>query len=594
MGQARLVLGSGLESVPAVGVTLMVAGGCYLVPAGTPDDTTETTETETTEPETTESETTDCPDCPDHPLDSECGDGVVDDGEACDDGNDVDTDACTNSCNVAVCGDGIVHVGVEQCEDGNDIDGDGCTNACTVAACGDGIVYVGAEECDDGNLEDGDACVECMNAVCGDGVVQAGLEECDGGSDCLPTCRTCADSDIKAIATGGHTCALLGCGLVECWGSGADGRLGYGNTENVGDMLTPVEVGPLGFSFAAIENNVQLNALALGDSHGCAWIGSRMAPDIACWGNGGNGRLGYGDTANLGDDADDLEPSSDFGTAVPLPLGVNEYVQQVAAGAEHTCVLTSTLRVLCWGKGENGRLGYGDEADVLDVGGLSEVDLGGGLYGIPVAITAGGAHTCVLLQTDGTSAVCWGSDASGQLGNGGSMGDVLEPEPNSPVPVEAFQISAGAEHTCAVVGFGGAVQCWGEGDDGRLGYGATNDVDEPTGQLTVNLGGRHAESVVAGAMHSCALTTNGEVLCWGYNGDGRLGYGDTTTRYEPDGVVLDNVLQIAAGGAHTCALLGRSRAPVGEVACWGFGGDGRLGYGNTMQINAPGLTVQHR
>jgi len=139
-----------------------------------------------------------------------CGDGVVDRGEACDDGNDVDTDACV-ACVAAVCGDGVVQAGVEVCDDGNAVNTDGCVGcvtascgdgavqagveacddgnalntdgcvACAVATCGDGFVQLGVEDCEDGNAVDTDACVGCLDAVCGDGFVQAGVEECDDG-----------------------------------------------------------------------------------------------------------------------------------------------------------------------------------------------------------------------------------------------------------------------------------------------------------------------------------------------------------------------------------------------------------------------------
>ena len=120
-----------------------------------------------------------------------CGDGVVrqdidGDGNAdtnhaayeqCDDGNDVDDDACTNDCRAAICGDGIVrtdleegHVDFEQCDDANDVDSDACLNTCTVARCGDGVLrqpqpgetVAEFEACDDGNSASGDGCTNCL------------------------------------------------------------------------------------------------------------------------------------------------------------------------------------------------------------------------------------------------------------------------------------------------------------------------------------------------------------------------------------------------------------------------------------------------
>ena len=85
--------------------------------------------------------------------------------ESCDDGNRVDGDGC---CQVNTCGDGIVHEGVEACDDGNRNDLDDCTNACTLASCGDGLVEAGVEACDDGNDVETDACLNtCQLARCG-------------------------------------------------------------------------------------------------------------------------------------------------------------------------------------------------------------------------------------------------------------------------------------------------------------------------------------------------------------------------------------------------------------------------------------------
>ncbi len=109
-----------------------------------------------------------------------CGDGLVQNGEECDDGNQLSGDQCTNSCKLPRCGDGIMQ-NVEECDDGNGVDVDGCTNKCTRPRCGDGVLQAG-EECDDGNTTNDDACSNnCRQPRCGDGILQAG-EECDDGN----------------------------------------------------------------------------------------------------------------------------------------------------------------------------------------------------------------------------------------------------------------------------------------------------------------------------------------------------------------------------------------------------------------------------
>jgi cysteine-rich repeat protein len=145
-----------------------------------------------------------------------CGDGVVQMGEACDDGNAVDEDTCTGTCEDAACGDGFVQPG-EACDDGNTVDGDDCTNACALATCGDGGVQMG-EACDDGNAVDTDACLStCLVASCGDGFTQTGVEECDDANQSnadtctvaceLPTCSDGLESGNESdVDCGGGTC----------------------------------------------------------------------------------------------------------------------------------------------------------------------------------------------------------------------------------------------------------------------------------------------------------------------------------------------------------------------------------------------------
>jgi len=111
-----------------------------------------------------------------------CGDGVLNDGEQCDDGNDDDTDACPSSCMNAVCGDSFVLADVEECDAGGE--SDSCDADCSLATCGDGTLNTSAGEvCDDGNDDDTDACPGCAAATCGDGLVQTDVEECDDGND---------------------------------------------------------------------------------------------------------------------------------------------------------------------------------------------------------------------------------------------------------------------------------------------------------------------------------------------------------------------------------------------------------------------------
>ena len=140
----------------------------------------------------------------------------------------------------------------------------------------------------------------------------------------------------------------------------------------------------------------------------------------------------------------------------------------------------------------------------------------------------------------------------------------------------------------------GSVKCWGQGNNGQLGYGDTQSrgvgADEMGANLpSVDLGsGRSAKFIAAGVDHTCALLDNGGVKCWGYNNNGQLGYGDTQSRGDGADEMGDSLPTvdlgsgrsakfIAAGGYHACAQL-----DDGGVKCWGRNDYGQLGYGDTQ------------
>jgi len=211
-----------------------------------------------------------------------CGNGVVEPGEACDDGNTDNTDACLDTCVAATCGDGFVHTGAEQCDDGNSDNTDVCLNTCEVATCGDGFVCSdssctsgpggggdggggGPEACDDGNTDNNDACPNnCAPISCGDGIQQPG-EECDDGNDsnadaCLTTCvaATCGDAFVCSApsCTSGPTGGVEECddnntdNTDECLDTCAAASCGDGiiqnsppgeeECENEGNCLDPL------------------------------------------------------------------------------------------------------------------------------------------------------------------------------------------------------------------------------------------------------------------------------------------------------------------------------------------------------------------
>jgi len=158
-----------------------------------------------------------------------CGDLVVQPGlgEACDDGNAVDEDGCSSACAIEECGDGVLQVGLgEACDDGNLVSEDGCSSLCAVEICGDGVVQAGlGEQCDDSNMLSGDGCsAACLVEFCGDGLLQVGLgEECDDGNmvsgdGCSDSClnETCGDGVVNGSeeCDDGNTVGGDGCSAI--------------------------------------------------------------------------------------------------------------------------------------------------------------------------------------------------------------------------------------------------------------------------------------------------------------------------------------------------------------------------------------------
>ena len=133
------------------------------------------------------------------------------------------------------------------------------------------------------------------------------------------------------------------------------------------------------------------------------------------------------------------------------------------------------------------------------------------------------------------------------------------------------------------------MRCWGEGDKGQLGYGTTDNIgDDETLEsldIAVNLG-EEAVQIAAGKEHTCAILVTGDLVCWGLNTNGQLGYGHTNNIGDDEtpgsAGPLDlqaSVLKVAGGSAHTCALL-----DGGSVKCWGANLFGQLGVGLSEHI----------
>lgn len=497
-------------------------------------------ETETT-PTTTATTTTGTQ--PDPPS---CGDGVVDDGEECDDGNDAPGDTCSTECTWTLCGNGAIDDG-EECDDGNTDPTDDCTTECKVAACGDGFLHASVEECD----------------AAGDG--------------CDATCTR-----LPVLAVNGY-CALLFDHQVKCWGSGAWGAPGLGDQEHRGD-----QPGEMGAALPRVELGTGESAIAIssGYAHNCALL---KGGNVKCWGGAGPGQLGTEDSMVLGDDPGEMGDA-----LAPLKLGTGRTAIAIASGHAHNCAILDDNSLKCWGQNIFSQLGIGHDINWGDnpgeMGdGLPAVDLGTGKYAVQVAPAE--SHTCALLND--ATVKCWGRNDLGHLGLGdtnyrgdepGDMGDAL-PAVNLGTGLNVVQIAAGGETSCALFD-DGRVKCWGPSKCSEVGGPATlnkfGDEPEDMGDnLPFNDLGEHKATFIAvGWGGVCAILEDGNVTCWGCGGYGGLGMAGPKDDLGTDVVNLGTgrtAKSIFLNYPRTCAVLDN-----GTIKCWGYNVVGQLGLGDTV------------
>jgi len=208
-----------------------------------------------------------------------CGNGRTEADEKCDDGNDDDTDDCVEGCVEAKCGDGFLHEFVEQCDEGDLTDGDGCDRNCRLEGsgplptCGNGKLDPN-EACDDGNASDGDSCLTgCSWATCGDGRLRAGVEECDYGApdaaaNCTQGCLSCGGEDDQYYRGGNAHCYSVHNDAV---------------TEQEARRACQMEGGDLWTLTSELESNDVIAKLAL---DGRYWLGLLTTKSGSSWVSG--------------------------------------------------------------------------------------------------------------------------------------------------------------------------------------------------------------------------------------------------------------------------------------------------------------------
>jgi alpha-tubulin suppressor-like RCC1 family protein len=326
-----------------------------------------------------------------------------------------------------------------------------------------------------------------------------------------------------------NSCAVLSDQTMKCWGNNDAGRVGDGTTIK---RTSPVAV-------VGISNVMEA-------SNNCALLNNNL---IKCWGAGGNsgdGKVAY--------------------QVVPVAVPGVTNATNVVMGQSGTCALLSDQTIKCWGS-----------YTMLGDGTTTQRPTPGLVTGITnaTAISAGPGHTCALLSDQ--TIKCWGNNSNGQLGDGTTTYRY------TPVAVlgisNATQISMGNNHSCALLS-DQTIKCWGDGQSGQIGDGAATSRTTPV----LVSGITNATRILAtNGSASCALLSDQTIMCWGYNGFGKLGDGTTTNRSTPVSVNgISNAINISGGDLSMCALLSDQ-----SVKCWGKNDYGQIGNGTYTNSLSP-------
>jgi alpha-tubulin suppressor-like RCC1 family protein len=374
---------------------------------------------------------------------------------------------------------------------------------------------------------------------------------------CVPVANDC----IVEIAGGGtteegldigHTCVRRDDGTIWCWGDGSFGQLGAGSSSAGGGGAPPAA-----FAMQALlPPGARAVSLSSGERHTCAVL---QGGALFCWGANNEGQLGVG-----------LAPEGPVLSATPILVGAAPSAKAVGAGGSHTCMTATDGSPFCWGENGNFQVA-GAAADPqptpFKVPGLA----------MAVDVASGDQHSCGIGQD--SSVWCWGSNALGQLGSG-------DPNPAMvPAPVAvrsllgAVAVRLGDQHTCALLN-DSTLLCWGTNVSGSVGNGAADNAIQPVPVLD----GVRSVATSGDGKHTCAVKLDGSLWCWGSNDAGQLGADPLALikSATPIRVPLVSVKLVGTGAHHTCAV-----TEDGSLWCWGSNHSGQLGPATDRERSIP-------
>ncbi|MFY2658276.1 hypothetical protein ACOTC5_30215 [Achromobacter xylosoxidans] len=278
---------------------------------------------------------------------------------------------------------------------------------------------------------------------------------------------------------------------------------------------------------------LRVTQISAGEKHTCA---IKTNGGVVCWGDNAQGQLGIGTTGGE--------------VLVPTPVAdpkLHAGALAIVSGSNHTCAITSSRDLKCWGSSAGTGTG-GPQSAPTQVPGFT---------GNARSVAAGVYHSCAIDSS--SNLYCWGVGTNGQIGDGSTNSSLY------PVHVlgGAISVATGSLHTCASLVTG--VQCWGSNGAGQLGDGTTAAKFSPTSVQSASLS-QGARSISAGGNFTCAVSQAGQTFCWGGNAVGQLGIGVTggSNPYPQLVSGLPVAAEIQVGRQHACA-----RTEQGLVYCWG-------------------------
>ena len=357
------------------------------------------------------------------------------------------------------------------------------------------------------------------------------------------------------------------CGIMRseysfCWG--------YNGTGQVGDSTTTHRNKPTYFNSSTLNIEVASNS-----GHSC--VIATGSTKMYCVGENTYGQLGDGSTTNS------TTPVKVDVSA--LPIGDQSFAK-VSVGNQHTCGISTSGKVYCWGRNHNGQLGDGLS--------ISDHHTPYAIFGTDVYsnIQAGNHFTCGYNSTAG-KIKCWGLNSLGQLGNGSSPGATSVPtnidDSGGTITFAPETLTVNLYHACAITSDYGKIFCWGSNAYGQLGTGDFVDSSSPVGVLSSSI--IAPSKISAGGSHTCVVSGVGEIWCWGANSSGEVSSGcsGSVPTYYSSPIVKSgsyNFVNVNAGNANTCGI-----SSTGILYCWGHNDLGQLGNGTNTNSPCPSMVI---